>query len=216
MHFKIQASCGPHKAYHVVSSLWHLLGMPRYKFPIALTGIPGYNCPVALTRHTRMQVSCDTYQAYQDTNVLWHLPGIPGYKCLVALPGIPGYKCPVAVTRHTRNQVSCGTYQAYKDTSVLWYLPGIPWYKCPVQHFLGSEQIPDIPEGLHLAVSAGVEEGFIGILFLVSGSDLSQDLLGFCNLSFQQQISRRFWNVPWKWINTPSKRYHTDNAGCRY
>ena len=76
------------------------------------------------------------------------------------------------------------------------HLPGIPWYQSSVQHFLGSEQISKVTQGLYLSFSMQVQERLLWVLLLVSSSDPSQYFLRLCDFSLQQQISRRLRSKP--------------------
>ena len=121
-------------------------------------------------------------QTCQDTSVLWH---IQTYLSLIrsVLWGI----------KTCQDTMSCGKY--YSGTASR-HLPGIPGYKCPVAHFLSSKQIPKVAHVLHLPFSIRVRERLIWVFLLVSGRDISQNFLGFFDFSLQQQIPRRFWNIP--------------------
>ena len=93
----------------------------------------------------------------------------------------------------------CIDKSSCKETFLSSNLPGIPRHKSPVQHFLGSKQIPEVAHLLHFPISTRVVERFIWIFLLVSGSDISQHFLCLCNPSFKQQ-------VPWRLRNKPESK----------
>ena len=93
----------------------------------------------------------------------------------------------------------------------LWHLPGIPGYKCPVTHLFSSKQIPNITQLLNFPFSTRVIKRLFRVLLFVSSSDVSQYTLSFLDVSLQQQISRRFWDISLKKMNKKPVFLQTTN-----
>ena len=106
------------------------------------------------------------------------------------------YKPKIQRGEYITASISSLSATAFITLVFLWHLPSIPGYKRPVTHLFSSKQIPNITQLLNFPFSTRVIKRLFRVLLFVCSSDVSQYTLSFLDVSLQQQISRRFWDIP--------------------